>query len=42
MLGRFGIFAYLCKQKIKNLKQNNHEKILLIILVNAPVTGGKS
>ena len=41
MLGRFGIFVYLCRQIIKLKTNKRYEEILLIILVNAPATGGK-
>ena len=41
MLGRFGNFAYLCRQIIKLKTNKRYEEILLIILVNATANGGK-
>ena len=41
MLGRFGIFVYLCRQIIKLKTNKRYEEILLFILVSATANGGK-
>ena len=40
MLGRFGIFVYICRQ-IRNLKQNDYEEDLLTVPFDSPAVTGK-